>query len=110
MSLTEPERLAAIELLARRLTEHFGAPSVDVARAAAEEEVDFASSLADHPSDVLVAVSRTVESGTIKEAFRSLRASEHKLPSVYAFLQAPEEAGDTGEEVDLVGLAKRAPT
>ena len=109
VNVTETERGAAIDLLARRLVQHFGAPNLDVARAAAEEEVEFACSLAQHPSGVLVAVSRTVESGAIKEAFRSLRPLEHKLPGVYAFLHAPDEAGEAGEEVDLTGLAKRAP-
>lgn len=107
---SEEERASAIDLLARRLVEHFGAPGMDVARVAAEEEIEFASSLAQHPSGMLLAVSRTIGDSTIKEAFRSLRAAEHRLPSVYAFLQSSNEDEEAGEEVDLVGLARKVST
>ena len=110
VDMTEAERASAIDLLARRLVERFGAPGLDVACAAAEEEIDFAISLAQHPSGMLVAVSRKIEAGTIKEAFRSLRAAEHKLPGAYAFLQASGEEEGASEEVDLVDLVKRPST
>src|SRR5262245_19830525 len=42
---TEEDRAAAVELLARRLVERFGAPDLAVARAAAREEIAFAASL-----------------------------------------------------------------
>jgi Family of unknown function (DUF6505) len=105
---TEAERASAVELLARRLFEHFGAPDLAVARTAAQEEIDFAASLSHHPSGTLAAVSRTLEAGSIREAFRSLRPAEKKSPSGYAFLQATDEDRDA-EEIDLAGLAKRAP-
>ncbi len=59
----EDDRLGAIELLAKQLVAHFGAPSVADAVAAAEEEFAFAASLCNHPTDTLVAVHRTVEDG-----------------------------------------------
>ena len=104
---TEAERACAVDLLARRLVEHFGAPELSVARVAAEEEIDFAAQLSQHAGGTVVAVSRTIEAGSIKEAFRVLRPTESKLPNAYAFLQAADEGEEAVEEVDLIGLAKR---
>jgi hypothetical protein len=109
VDVTPGDRVGAVDLLARQLMEGFGAPNLDVAHVAAEEEIDFAISLAQHPSGMLIAVSRTIEAGTIKEAFRSLRAADRKLPSAYAFFKASDEEA-TSEEVDLIDLAKRAST
>jgi Family of unknown function (DUF6505) len=109
VDVTQSDRASAIDLLARRLVERFGAPGLDVASAAAEEEIDFAMSLAQQPTGMLVAVARTLEGTSIKEAFRSLHAAEPKLPGAYAFLQASsgDEAIEDAEKVDLLGLATR---
>jgi hypothetical protein len=96
-------------VLAAHLKEHFGAPNLEMARAAAEQEIDFASSLAEHPSGTLAAVTRTVEEGAIREAFRSLRPAANRPPSAFAFLQASDEDDGSTEEIDLANLAKRAP-
>ena len=65
---SEEDRAAAVELLARRLVERFGAPSLDAARAAAEEEIAFAASLSEHPKGMLVALARKHENGDIRES------------------------------------------
>jgi len=49
------DRAAAIDALARCLIERYGAPDLEAARAAAAEELDFAASLAEHPTGTLVA-------------------------------------------------------
>ena len=74
------DRAAAVELLAQRLVEHFGAPDLATARPAAEEEIAFAASLSDHPKGMLVAVSRKYEDGAIREAFRTLTPSVGPKP------------------------------
>jgi hypothetical protein len=104
---TEAERAHAVDVLARQLAEHFGAPNLAAARAAAEQEVDFAVSLAQHPSGMLAAVSRTVEAGSIRETFRSLRPAARKPATAFAFLQVPGEDEGSAEEVDLINLAAR---
>ena len=49
VEVSEIDRAALVEMLARELHEHLGAPDLGVAHAAAEEEVMFAASLCDHP-------------------------------------------------------------
>jgi hypothetical protein len=102
------DRAAVVDALAARLVENFGAPDLDAARKAAEDEIAFAESLCDHPADTLVAVHRAVEDGSIREAFRTLRAREGQKPSLRAFsFQEVEGDEEQMEEVvDLVGLAK----
>lgn len=100
------DRGAAIDLTARCLLERFGAPDLAAARAAAEEEIDFAASLCEHPLDTLIAVHRTDESGTIREAFRSLRSrGGSKRWRAFSFLDATGEE-EPGETVDLATLAR----
>src|SRR6478736_507291 len=70
---TEAERQAMIERLAGQLTEKFGAPDIEAARHAAEEEIAFAGSLCEHPPQTLLAVQRSVENGEIRERFRTLK-------------------------------------
>ena len=103
------DRGAAIDLTARCLLDRFGAPDLAAARKAAEEEIEFAASLCDHPPDTLIAVHRTDENGSIREAFRSLhiRAGAGKMRA-FSFLDADGEAaeGEPDEAVDLAGLAR----
>jgi len=103
----EEDRAAVVETLAGRLIERFGAPDLAVARKAAEEEVAFAASLCDHPSDTLVAVHRTHEDGSIREAFRTLRPKGGPKPlRAFAFLEVEGEDEVPAVKVDLVGLAE----
>src|SRR6476620_900834 len=46
---SDDERLAAIDTLAQQLVLHFGAPTIEDAGAAAEEEFEFAASLCNQP-------------------------------------------------------------
>jgi hypothetical protein len=101
----DEDRVAIVEALAQRLVENFGAPDLDTARRAAEEEVSFAESLCDHPRDTLVAIHRTTEDGAIREAFRTLQPRGGPKPlRAFAFLEVEgEEQPD--ENVDLIGMA-----
>jgi hypothetical protein len=85
--------------------ESFGAPDIETARRAAEEEVAFAESLCDHPQDTLVAIHRTTEDGAIREAFRTLQQRGGPKPlRAFAFLEA--EGDEQPEEtVDLLGMS-----
>lgn len=104
---SEEDRVAATELLARRLVERFGAPDLSAARPAAEEEIAFAASLSDHPNGMLVAVSRKYEDGAIREAFRTLTPSIGPKPlRAYAFLEVAGEEDAPEERVDLLTLGK----
>jgi Family of unknown function (DUF6505) len=104
---SDDDRLAAVDTLAKKLAAHFGAPSIDDAVAAAEEEFEFAASLCNHPLDTLVAMHRSHDGGEIREAFRTLRPKDGPKPlRAFAFL---DEAGEEepAEQVDLAALAKR---
>ncbi len=101
----DEDRVAVVDALAQRLVENFGAPDLDTARRAAEEEVVFAESLCDHPQDTLVAIHRATEDGAIREAFRTLQPRGGPKPlRAFAFLEVEgEEQPD--ENVDLIGMA-----
>jgi hypothetical protein len=109
----EADRQAMIERLASHLLKKFGAPDLDAARVAAEEEITFAASLCDHPPQTLLAVQRSVENGEIRERFRTLKPREaaagadrlHAHARAFTF---HEVEGDTepAEEVDLPGMIR----
>jgi len=108
---TEAERQAVVARLAAQLLEKFGAPDMEAARGAAEEEVAFAASLCDHPAQTLLAVQRSIEDGEIRERFRTLKPREAAADgdSLHAHARAftfHEVEGDDEpvEEVDLLGL------
>lgn len=104
---TEEDRAAAIDTLAQRLVERFGAPDLATARPAAEEEIAFAASLSEHPRGMLAAVSRKYEDGAIREAFRTLTPSVGPKPlRAYAFLEMSGEEEPPEEHVDLMTIAK----
>ena len=104
---TREDRVAAIEVLAARLLDRFGAPDLAIARSAAEEEVDFSASLCDRPTGVLVAVSRSYETGEIRETFRALQPGAGASPIRairYSEMADDEEAPQ--DHIDIVSLAK----
>jgi hypothetical protein len=106
---SDDDRRAAVEMLANQLVARLGAPGLAAARAAAEEEIAFASSLCTHPAGTLIAVHRTHEDGEIREAFRALRPREGAKPlRAFSFLEVEGEEG-VGEEIDLAGLARKDP-
>ena len=101
------DRLAAIETLAKQLVAHFGAPSIEDAVAAAEEEFEFAASLCDHPRDTLIAMHRSHDGREIREAFRTLRPKDGPKPlRAFAFLDVEGE-DEPADEVDLAAMAKQ---
>jgi uncharacterized protein DUF6505 len=104
---SEDDRVAVIDMLARQLVANFGAPTVDDARAAAEEEITFAESLCSQPQDTLVAVHRTFEHSEVRESFRTLRPRDGAKPMrAFSFLDVEGEE-EPDEHVDLVGMAER---
>jgi hypothetical protein len=113
---TEAERQLMVDRLAGQLLAKFGAPDLEAARLAAEEEVAFAASLCDHPPQTLLAVQRSVEDGEIRERFRTLKPREAAAGADRLHAHAPaftfhEVEGDieSAEEVDLLGMIKTDP-
>lgn len=103
----EGHRLAAIDTLAKQLIAQFGAPSIEDAVAAAEEEFAFAASLCNHPADTLIAVHRTTEVDGIHEAFRTLRPRNGPKPlRAFSFLEVEDDM-QPAESVDLIGMAAK---
>jgi hypothetical protein len=110
---TEADREAMVERLAAQLLKKFGAPDLEAARLAAEEEVAFAASLCDHAPQTLLAVQRSVEGGEIRERFRTLKPREaepgsdrlHGDLSAFSFHEVEGDI-EPAEEVDLLGLIK----
>ena len=74
--ITAAELEAVIEALARHFVEQYGAPSLEVARAAARAETEFAGSLSGHPVNTLVAVERAFGPDGIVERFRTIAPLE----------------------------------
>jgi hypothetical protein len=91
---SDQDRLEAADLLTKQLVESFGAPDLETARPAAEEEIAFAASLSDHPIGMLLAVARRHANGETRESFRTLTPRISTGPiRVFAL---PDELGDTG--------------
>ena len=102
---SEADRANLVELLAQQLVEHFGAPDLQAAAAAAEDEVAFVESLCAQPRDTLIAVHRSYEDGNVREAFRTLRPREGAKPArAFSFMEVEGEE-EPGDEVDLISLA-----
>lgn len=96
----------AIDLVARCLLEHFGAPDTAMARQAAAEEIDFAASLCEHPAGTLIALRRRDENGAIREVFRSLKPHPGaERGHVFSIVDAPGQ-DEPDDSVDLIGLAR----
>lgn len=108
---SEKDRAAAVDALTHGLLTAFGAPDLDAARAAAEEEIAFASSLCAHPVDTLIAVHRMCEKGEVREAFRTLRRREGPKPArAFAYFEVDDEVEEPAlapdERIDLATLAR----
>ena len=108
------ERDEAIDALAAHIRERLGAPSLEAARAAAEEEIEFASSLCQPEVNTILAMHRALERGEIKEQFRALRLRDHAASGAdrlhaharaFEFVES-EEDEEPGERVDLVGIMR----
>jgi hypothetical protein len=109
VEVSEEQRCRAVEQLAAQLVERCGAPDIATARAAAEEEIAFAASLCDHPTGMLVAVSRRYENEAIHESFRTLQANSYAKPApVFSFVEVPDQEAAPPEDLDLAELVDRA--
>jgi len=105
---TEGDRLALVDKLAEQLMSQFGAPTREDAIAAAHEEIAFAESLCNQPSDTLIAVHRTFEDGAVRESFRTLRPRSGAKPArAFSFLEVDGEDEQPAEDVDLIAMADR---
>jgi hypothetical protein len=107
------ERAAAVERLAHHLVERHGAPGLPQALAAADEEISFAESCADHPEQTLVVIHRTIgEDGAVREQFRTVKAglpfNKDSYSRVFTFHEVEGE-DEPEERVDLATLAAKRP-
>jgi hypothetical protein len=103
---SDEDRTAAVEQLAVRFVERLGAPDLRTARSAAEEEIAFASSLCDHPTGMLVAVSRRYEDDVTHEAFRTLQSIGRPKPApVFAYVNVADEEEAPADRIDFTALA-----
>jgi hypothetical protein len=105
---TAQDHADVVALLAAQLVKQFGAPDLASAREAAREEVAFAASLCDHPAGVIVAVTRSVEGGSIREAFRSLRPAAQSPSRAFNFVEIVGAEQDQDEHLDLAALREGA--
>jgi hypothetical protein len=104
---SDADRAAVVERLAQQLVAHFGAPDIETARGAAEEEVAFAASLCGHPADTLIAVHRSFEDGEVREAFRTLHPRGGPKPMrAFSFLEVEGEE-EPADEVSLLAMVGR---
>lgn len=109
---TPGERAEAAGVLAARILAAYGAPGPEAARAAAEEEIAFAASLCQHPPGTVLALTRSVEEGAVRERFRTLHrrdgppADRSRLP-VFGVVEVEGEQ-EPPERPDLLSLDGRA--
>ena len=90
---TEEDRRALVELLAQQLIDKFGAPDLETARPAAEEEVAFVETLCTHPISSLIAVHRAADGGEIRESFRRLQLKEgqDRHSKAFSFMEIEDD-------------------
>jgi hypothetical protein len=106
---TDAERMQAVQSLAEHLIAAHGAPDMGAALAAADEEIAFAESCAQHPEQTLVVIHRTLgENGAVREQFRTVKAglpfNVESMSRVFTFHEIEGE-DDPEERVDLASLA-----
>ncbi|WP_375457780.1 DUF6505 family protein [uncultured Enterovirga sp.] len=110
---TEREMKEAVDDLARHIRRDLGAPSDELAREAAREELAVAASLCGPAVNSVLAMHRTLVDGELREQFRLLAPRPgvagadrlHLHARAFALVEVDEE--EPVERVDLVGLAGR---
>jgi hypothetical protein len=107
---TEDDRRALVELLAKQLVEKFGAPDLQTARPAAEEEVAFVESLCTHPISSLIAVHRSVGDGEVRESFRRLQLKEgqDRHSKAFSFMEIEDDA-EADQRLNLADMSQEPP-
>jgi ADP-ribose pyrophosphatase YjhB (NUDIX family) len=111
VTATPAQRAEAVAALAAHVRAVHGAPDDEAARAAAEEEIAFAESLCDQPPGTLVALTRSIEGGEVRERFRTLheRTDPHRafetLP-VFAAVAVEGEEEEVPLRPDLARMAR----
>jgi hypothetical protein len=108
VEVSAEERASAVAQLATRLVEHCGAPDLATATPAAEEEIEFAASLCNHPAGMLIAVSRRYENETIRESFRTLQPNPSGKSPVFSFIELIDEEPAPTDHSGLPKLVDRA--
>ncbi|MGX9962358.1 DUF6505 family protein [Roseomonas sp. F4] len=105
--VSEVEHAAALAALARRIRTHHGAPDDAAAMAAAREELAFAESLCNHPPGTVLALSRRIEEGEVRESFRTLhrRETPHTQFTTLPVFSVVED--EPPEHPDLTAFARR---
>ena len=111
---SDEDRELAVEALARQLVARLGAPDVEVARPAAEEEIGLAHDLCrGHDVGTLIALYRSREGEAIREQFRTLKPRDETAFSA-GYLRGHDRAFsmvETDEEddhqVSLLKLTER---
>lgn len=109
------DRAEAVAGLAHQLVTHLGAPSLDVAMPAAEEEIALAEDLCKgHDEGTLVALHRRMDdTGALREQFRTLKPRDETAFSAdylqghdkaFQFFETDEDEG--GLEIDLAELSQ----
>jgi hypothetical protein len=108
---TAEQRAAAVAALAAHIRARHGAPDEAAATAAAEEEIAFAESLCDHAPGTILALSRSVDDGETREAFRTLHLRDTPHTSFNALpvfgIAVVEGEDDPVEHPDLTKFAAR---
>jgi hypothetical protein len=105
------EREAAVAALAGHIRAAYGAPDQASAEVAALDEIRFAESLCDHPVGTVLALSRALEGGQVRERFRTLhrREAPHRdfgsLP-VFGIVEVDGE-DEPGDTPDLSAMARK---
>lgn len=107
VDVTAEDRAAAVDRLAEQLVARCGAPDIETARAAAEEEVAFAQSLCDHPANTLLGLHRASEDAGIRESFRTLHRKMSRLDpaTAFRFIEVAEDAG-VADDFDILALTE----
>lgn len=103
------EQVAAVtDRLAAQLVARCGAPGLEAARAAAEEEIAFAHSLCAHAPNTMLALHRAAEEAGIRETFRTLHRKVSRLDpaTAFRFVEIDEEERPV-EDIDIRALAGR---
>jgi hypothetical protein len=105
VNASREEKMDAIQQLADCLVKVHGAPDMDIALAAADEEINFAESCSQHPEQTLVIIHRSLgEDGEIREQFRTVKAglpfNKDQMSRVFTFHEVAGE-DEAEEHIDL---------